>query len=75
MARELTDFKVLVDPPGIFGTVLGARFVDPSKGYKQTEFGMIPKWDKMITMSWPFPDKLEDALLKFGNRVTEVLSE
>lgn len=54
---------------------MDARFIDKTRGYKQTEFGKVLKWDKFMTQRWEHPYPIEEAFIDFGNKITEVLCD
>lgn len=49
---EIHSIRILNDTPGIHERYLfEARFIDESKGYKDTELGPMIKWDKSLNIS------------------------
>jgi len=73
--RVLVSFCLTQDPPGYNGFYMDARFIDKTRGYKQTEFGKVLKWDKFMTQRWEHPYPIEEAFIDFGNKITEVLCD
>lgn len=72
--KEIHSIQIDTDIPGYQGFIFTARFIDKSKGYRETKYGKVLKWDKIMSMYWD-NESLDEGIVEFGNKITETLCE